>query len=184
MNKAELGRVGECVAEAFLKQRGFSVWRPDEFIRLLELAVVYGVANGECKQEPKEPLTFSVPTEAGHVHVTYWRGRCIPQEGRAATPIEHSIYVTCLKKCVEESLGGQLLNALRPVALELLAHRKALKTVDLFAFKDGVVYAVEVKTNSGKLSETQWEKTLVLRLLRHLAVRVYLQNPLVEISQL
>jgi len=184
VNRAELGRVGECVAEAVLRQRGFSVWRPDEFIRLLELAAVYGVVNGECKEEPKEPLTLSVPTEAGHIHVTYWRGRCIPQVGRVATPIEHSIYVPCLKRCIEESLDGQLLNALRPVALELLAYRRALKTVDLFAFKDGVVYAVEVKTNSGKLSEKQWEKTSVLRVLRHLAVRVYLQNPLVEISQL
>lgn len=184
MNKAELGRVGECVAEAFLRQRGFSVWRPDEFIRLLELAAIYGVVGGECGQEPKEPLTFSVPTEAGHFHVTYWRGRCVPHEGRTATPIEHSIYTPCLKRCIEGSLGEQLLSTLSPVAVELLAYRKALKTVDLFAFKDGVVYAVEVKTNSGKLSEKQWEKTLVLRLLRHLAVHVYLQNPLVEINQL
>lgn len=58
MNKAELGRVGECVAETFLKQRGFSVWRPDEFIRLLELAVVYGVANGECKHDILQELIY------------------------------------------------------------------------------------------------------------------------------
>jgi hypothetical protein len=184
VKKVELGKAGECIAEVYLRQRGYLVWRPEEFIRLLELTVAYSAVAGECKQEPKEPLTLSVSTHVGYVYVTYWRGRCIPQLGREATEIERSLYAPCLKKCIEETLGRQLLEALGPIAPEFLAHRKILKTVDFFAYKDGVVYAVEVKTDGGKLSKAQVEKISVFSSVKHLAVRVHLQNPLVEINQL
>jgi len=184
VKKVDLGKAGECVAEVYLRQRGYLVWRPEEFIRLLELTAAYNAIAGECKQEPKEPLTLSIPTHVGYVSVTYWRGRCIPQLGREATEIERSLYAPCLKKCVEETLGRELLEALSPVASEFLACRKAIKTFDFFAYKDGVVYAVEVKTDGGKLSKAQVEKTLVFRSVKHLVVRVHLQNPLVEINQL
>jgi len=184
VKKVELGEAGECIAEIFLKRRGFNVWRPDDFIRMLELAAVYETIDGTCEEEPREPLMFSVSTRAGYVHVTYWRGRCPPLEGREAAPLERALYLPCLKRCIEEALGEQLLKALRPIAAVLLEYRRVLKSVDLFAFKDGVVYAVEVKTNSGKLSERQVEKTEVLKLIKHVLVQVHLQNPLVEINQL
>jgi hypothetical protein len=184
VKKVDLGKAGECVAEVYLRQRGYLVWRPEEFIRLLELTAAYNAIAGECKQEPKEPLTLSIPTHVGYVYVTYWRGRCIQQLGREATEIERSLYAPCLKKCVEETLGRELLEALSPIASEFLAYRKAIKTFDFFAYKDGVVYAVEVKTDGGKLSKAQVEKTLVFRSVKHLVVRVHLQNPLVEINQL
>ncbi len=183
MNSQLLGKIGEYIAQEFLKMRGYLVWRPDDFIKLLEVAVVYSVVNGKCDGEPKEPLVIAIPTPVGHIAITYWRGGCLPGGGRAATPLESSIYAPCVKKCIEETFGS-LLDPLKSFATELLAYREALKTIDLFAYKDGVFYAVEVKTNSGKLRDSQVEKAVILKKwLKPLVVRVYLQNPLVEIKQ-
>ncbi|MGC9049705.1 hypothetical protein [Pyrobaculum sp.] len=177
-----IGRAGECIAEEYLKTRGFLVWRPGDFIRLLEVVLAYSVVSGECREEPKEPITLAIPTPVGYVSVTYWRGRCLSEGARTATPLEASLYAPCLKKCVEEAIDRPLLHVLSSAAAELLQYRAALRTVDLFAFRDGALYAVEVKTNSGKLTESQLEKASVLRRwLKPLVVRVYLQNPLVEI---
>ncbi|ACB40500.1 hypothetical protein [Pyrobaculum neutrophilum] len=182
MNPPDLGQLGEYIAEVFLKRHGYKTWRPQEFIRLLEMAAAYRAIEGECGGEPKEPITFSIPTAVGYVKLTYWRGRCLPIEGRRAEPLEYSVYVPCVKRCIEGELGA-ILEAATPL-VELLAERRAMETVDLFAFKDGVFYAVEVKTNGGRVSETQREKAAVLRGIRHLLVRVYLQTPLVKIEAL
>lgn len=177
------GKAGECIAEIFLKQRGFKVWRPDQFVKLLELTAAASRVEGKCVAEPKTPLRMSVPTPSGHVSVTYWRGRCIELEDAVdATPLETSLYLPCVKKCVEKALEET--PELAKIADTLMEYRHVLRTVDLFAYKDGVFYSVEVKTNSGKLSNAQREKTVVLRQLRHLVVYVYLQNPLVEIKTL
>lgn len=176
-----LGRAGECIAAEALRDRGFAVWTTEEFIRLLELAAIYISIRGECKEEPKEPLIFTVPTRYGYFTVSYWKS--CPKEliGRPATPLEYPIYLPCVKKCIEHMLG-RLMDPLL-ARVELLEFRNALKTVDLFAEKDGEFYAIEVKTNSAKLSKAQEEKTGALP-IRHLLVRVYLQNPLVEIKNL
>lgn len=88
-----------------------------------------------------------------------------------------------MKRCIEKKLGP-LLPTLGLALAELLSYRSLLKSIDLFAYKDGVLYAVEVKTNSSRPSDVQIEKTAVLKKVRHLLVRVYLQNPLVEIKPL
>ncbi|MEM4437699.1 MAG: hypothetical protein QW680_03590 [Pyrobaculum sp.] len=177
-----VGRVGELLAEEFLKENGYAVWRPDQFIKLLEMAALYRVVSGECKTEPKVPLRISIPTKSGYVSVVYWRGNCIDIDAVEATEIERSLYAPCVKKCIEKTLGEFV--KLAETAETLLEHRRVLKSIDLFAYKDGVFFAVEVKTNSGKLSSIQREKTIVLRQLKHLVVHVYLQNPLVEIEYL
>ncbi|MEZ0319210.1 MAG: hypothetical protein ABWK05_04345 [Pyrobaculum sp.] len=181
--KAELGRLGECIAAHQLKKLGYNVWQPRDFIRIVELTALYYAIKGECIDEPKTPLTFSIATPVGHVSVTYWQGRCLDVESRPASLIETSIYAPCIKKCIETNLGN-LLELLKPHWRDLLLHRAGLATIDLYAEKDGVLYAVEVKTNEGKLSKAQLEKTLVFRNFKHLIVRVYLQTPLVEIKTL
>lgn len=181
--KAELGQIGECIAAHRLKKLGYNVWTPKDFIRMVELAALYYTIEGECREEPKTPLTFTLATPAGYVTITYWQGRCLDAAGRPASLIEASVYAPCIKKCIETGLG-RLLEVLKPHWRDLLQHKSALATIDLFAEKDGVLYAVEVKTNEGKLSKAQVEKTMVFTNFKHLAVRVYLQNPLVEIKTL
>jgi len=176
----EVGVVGECIAAEALRLRGFRVFKPGEFVRALELAAVYHSLEGQCTAEPPRPLAYTLATPYGYVKVGYWRGKCL--DGLPdATPIEASTYAPCIKKCIEAELGP-LLQALSR-HIHLLAYRRALVTVDLFAEKDGEIYAVEVKTNSGRLTEAQREKAEVLG-LKHLLVRVYVQNPIVEIRPL
>ncbi|MFN3804695.1 MAG: hypothetical protein ACK4SY_06540 [Pyrobaculum sp.] len=176
-----IGKLGECIAIETLRRRGYLVWMPEEFIRHLELAAIYYTIDGKCGEGPKEPLSFSIATPFGYISLTLWRDSCIEDAGRKATPLEY-IYLPCVKRCIEKKLGP-LLPTLG-LAAELLSHRSLLKSIDLFAYKDGVLYAVEVKTNSGRPSDVQIEKTTVLKKVRHLLVRVYLQNPLVEIKSL
>jgi len=176
----EVGVVGECIAAEALRQRGFRVFKPGEFVRALELAAVYHSLEGQCAAEPPRPLAYTLATPYGYVKVGYWRGRCL--EGLPdATPLEASAYAPCVKRCIEAELGP-LLQALSR-HIHLLAYRRALATVDLFAEKDGEIYAVEVKTNTGRLTEAQREKAEALE-LKHLLVRVHIQNPIVEIRPL
>lgn len=184
MKPQELGQIGEYVAEIFLRQNGYITWRPVKFIRFLELAVAYeGIRGESCEKEPPEPLTLTVPTDVGYISLTYWRGRCLSIDGRRITQLEYSIYAPCVKKCIKKAMGP-LLEVFRPIARELLSYRRVLKTFDLFAFKNGVIYAVEVKTNGGKISDIQREKVVVLKNIRHLLIHVYLQNPVVKLERL
>ncbi|ABP51306.1 MAG: hypothetical protein OWQ51_00575 [Pyrobaculum arsenaticum] len=183
--KQLIGKIGECAAEEYLRHRGFLVWKPSEFIRLLELVALYNALTGECAAEPREPVTMKLPTRVGYVSVTYWRNKCVQVSGRETTPLEASIYAPCVRRCVAEALGQSLLQTLSGVSERLLENRRALETVDLFAYKDGVLYAVEVKANGGKLTERQLEKAFVLRdLLKPLVVRIHLQNLVFEIERL
>ena len=183
--KQLIGRIGECAAEEYLRHRGFLVWKPSEFVRLLELVALYNTLTGECTAEPREPVTMRLPTRVGYVSVTYWRNKCIQENGREATLLEASTYAPCVRRCIAEALGQPLLQTLSGVSERLLENRRALKTIDLFAYKDRVLYAVEVKTNGGKLTERQLEKATVLRdLLKPLVVHIHLQNPVFEIEHL
>jgi len=176
----EVGVVGECIAAEALRQRGFRVFKPWEFVKALELAAVYHSLGGQCTAEPPRPLTYTLATPYGYVKVGYWRGRCV-EELPDATPLETGVYAPCIKKCIEAELGPLLQPLSRHI--HLLAYRRILATVDLFAEKNGEIYAVEVKTNSGQLTEAQREKAEVLG-LKHLLVRVYIKNPIVEIRPL
>lgn len=177
-----LGKIGEYIAVEFLRERGYLVWKPEEFIKILELTAVYYAVDGVCSTTPREPLTFSVSTPVGYISLTLWRDRCLDVEGKKAMPFEY-IHLPCVKKCIERDLGP-LIKIIEPIFYNLLTYRSLLKTIDLFAYRDGVIYAVEVKTNSGTLSKTQIEKTLVLKGVRHLLLRVYLTQPFVEIKHL
>ncbi len=177
-----IGKIGEYIAAEYLKERGYLVWRAGEFTKILQLAAIYHSAVGSCSTEPREPLTFSIPTPVGHLPLTLWRDKCLDIEGKKATPLEYA-YLPCVKKCIERELG-RLLEIEKTIIYKLLSYKSLLETIDLFAYRDGVLYAVEVKTNSGNLSRTQVEKTLVLEGVRHLLLRVYLSQPRVEIRHL